>query len=77
MVVYLNDYKTARSSVAATADRYDEELLCANWNPALGAVLSLTTCPTTSEPSPILPETFTDAGAEEFLRRVYALASQI
>ena len=77
MVYYLDDYRTAREAAPAAVASYDEELLCANWNPALGAILSLKTCPTTTEPSPALPETFTDASAEEFLRRVYALASQI
>ena len=76
MLIYLDDYRKAQDSNMAKHDRYDEELLCANWNPAL-SVLALSCDQTTAELSPQLPEDFSNIDADAFLDRVYALATQV
>ena len=76
MVIYMDDYRKAQAMDAARHSRYDEELLCVNWNPAL-RVLAMSCYQTEQELSPQLPEDFEHLDAEAFLNRVYALATQV
>lgn len=77
MIISMEAYRqkkvTANSQAALT--RYDEELLCVNWNPAVGA-LALSSYQRLQELSPPLPRENEklDPG---FMQRVYALATQI
>lgn len=75
MVIYLDDYRKAKAAQPAQA-RYDEDLLCANWNPAVGLV-AMSCYQTERELSPQLPEDFSNVDVPAFLDRVYALATQI
>ncbi len=76
MVIYMDDYRKAQAMNVATHHRYDEELLCANWNPAV-RVLAMSWYQTNQEFSPDLPEDFSKIDADAFLNRVYALATQV
>jgi len=76
MVIYMDDYRKAQDMNVTRHGRYDEELLCVNWNPAL-RVLAMSCHQTTEELSPQLPENFSNIDAEAFLDRVYALATQV
>jgi hypothetical protein len=76
MLIYLDDYRRAKAPQPASYTRYDEELLCVNWNPAV-SVVALSTYQTPQELSPELPEDFTALDVEAFMNRVYALATQI
>ena len=75
MVIYLNDYRKAKTATVAARSPYDEELLCVNWNPAI-SLIALSCYQRPQELSPHLPH---DGAALEpdFMDRVYALASQI
>jgi len=75
MLIYLDDYRNVKSAKFIGQSRYDEELLCANWNPAL-SLIALSCDPTAHEPSPTLPED-TAMVEQDFMDRVYALATQI
>ena len=75
MLIYLDDYRKAKSAKLIEHSRYDEELLCVNWNPAV-SMIALTCDQTPHEPSPTLPED-TAMVEQDFMDRVYALASQI
>jgi hypothetical protein len=76
MLIYLDDYRKAKTAKRIDYNsRYDEELLCVNWNPAVSLV-ALSCYQTPRELSPELPED--NAMVEpSFMDRVYALASQI
>lgn len=74
MVIYLDDYRKARTA-RFPALRTDDQLLCVNWNPAFGAV-ALSCFQSTQELSPELPDDHVMV-QPEFLNRVYSLASQI
>jgi len=76
MVIYLDDYRKAKSAAHAELGRYDEELLCVNWNPAV-SLIAMSCYQTPQELSPQLPEDFTAVDVPAFMNRVYALASQI
>jgi hypothetical protein len=76
MLIHLDDYRKAKAAKVAGHQRYDEELLCVNWNPAVRLV-ALTCFQNPQELSPELPEDFTTADVAGFMNRVYALASQI
>jgi hypothetical protein len=76
MLIYLDDYRKAKAPKPAEYSRYDEELLCVNWNPAV-SVVALTCYQTPQELSPNLPEDFTAVDVQAFMNRVYALATQI
>ena len=76
MVIYMDDYRKAQNSSVGKDDRYDEELLCANWNPSLRA-LAISCFQTTAELTPQLPEDFSNIDVEAFLDRIYALATQV
>lgn len=75
MVIYMDDYRKAKAA-KRTEERYDEELLCVNWNPAIG-VIAMSCYQTEQELSPKLPEDFTGVDVKSFLERVYALATQV
>lgn len=75
MLIYLDDYRKPKPALAAE-HRYDEELLCVNWNPAVRLV-ALTCYQKPEELSPELPEDFSTVDVTAFMDRVYALASQI
>ena len=75
MVINMNDYRKAKE-LKLPARRRDEELLCANWNPAFGVVaLSCHVMP--QNLSPALPDDFEDVDIHALLERMRALASQI
>ena len=76
VVIYLDEYRKAKAINVAERRRGDEELLCVNWNPAVAA-LAKSCFQTEQELSPELPEDFSAFNVEEFLDRVYALASQV
>ena len=76
MVIYMDDYRKAQESKVDPRQRYDEELLCVNWNPAI-RVIALSSYQTAAELTPQLPEDFGNLDAKAFLDRVYALATQV
>ncbi|HKA46267.1 MAG TPA: hypothetical protein VKF40_30020 [Burkholderiales bacterium] len=76
MVIYMEDYRKAQSSSVVKDAGYNEELLCANWNPALQA-FAMSCFQTAAELSPQLPEDFSNIDVEAFLDRIYALATQV
>jgi len=76
MVIYMDDYRKAQESLVDQHRRYDEALMCMNWNPAI-SVIATSCCQTAEELSPQLPEDFSTIDAAAFLDRVYALATQV
>ena len=76
MLVYLDDYRKAKAPQPAGYGRYDEELLCVNWNPAV-MVVARSCYQRPQELSPELPEDFRAVDLQAFMSRVYALATQI
>ena len=77
MIISLDDYRKAKEAKrAAPVQRYDEELLCVNWNPAV-SLIAMSCFQTDQELSPQLPEDFSKIDTDVFLDRVYALASQV
>lgn len=76
MVIYLDEYRKAKAMKVVASPRYDEEVLCVNWNPAIG-VIAMSCYQKPSELSPQLPEDFSNVDVDAFLARVYALATQI
>lgn len=77
MIIVLDDYRNAKAARRLEkVERYDEELLCVNWNPAVQLV-AMSCFQTEQELSPPLPEDFSSIDAGVFLDRIYALASQI
>jgi len=76
VIIYMDDYRKAQAMNVAAHRRYDEELLCVNWNPAV-RVLAMSWYQTNQELSPELPEDFSKIDADAFLNRVYALATQV
>ncbi len=76
MLIHLDDYRKAKAAKVADSLRYDEELLCVNWNPAVRLV-ALSCYQSPQELSPRLPEDFEPVDVTGFMSRVYALASQI
>jgi hypothetical protein len=76
MVIYLDNYRKAQAVKSASHARYDEELMCVNWNPAI-RVFAMSCYQDARELSPELPEDFSTIDADGFLNRVYALATQV
>lgn len=77
MVILMDDYRKAKAvHHVEPAQRYQEELLCVNWNPAVG-LLALSCFRNEQELSPQLPEDLSSIDTGAFLDRVYALAGQI
>ena len=77
MIVYLDEYRTAKAlKIAAAQQRYDEGRMCVNWNPAFGTLATF--CyQHPHELSPQLPDDITSIDVDAFVNRVYALATQI
>jgi hypothetical protein len=76
MVINMDDYRKTKAAPRPERSRYDEELLCVNWNPAIG-VMAMSCYQTEQEFSPQLPEDFAGVDVKTFLDRVYALATQV
>lgn len=77
MVLFLDDYRKARAvNRIEPLQRYDEELLCVNWNPAVN-LLAVSCFRNEQELSPQLPKDLSTIDAGDFLDRVYALAGQV
>ena len=76
MVIYMDDYRKAQESRVDQRRRYNDELMCVNWNPAI-SVMATSCYQTAEELSPQLPEDFSTIDAAAFLDRVYALATQV
>jgi hypothetical protein len=75
MVISLQRYwKLKEAQRLAPVPRYDEELLCANWNPAVQLLLQ-SSCQTEQESSSQLTNNASAIDADTFLDRVYALAT--
>jgi hypothetical protein len=77
VVISMDDYRKAKAAKRIEpARRYDEVLLCVNWNSTVG-LIPMSCCQTEQGLSPQLPEDFANFDVRGFLDRVYALASQI
>jgi len=76
VVIYMDDYRKAQAMDVAAHSRYDDELLSANWNPAIRGLATFW-YQTSREISPDLPEDSARIDADAFLDRVYALATQV
>lgn len=79
MIIDLEQYRKAkrgRTTRAVVARHYEEQRMCVNWKPTRG--LSAVFC--YSDPrllSPHLPDDMAAIDVEDFIDRVYGLASQI
>ena len=77
MVILMKDCRQSKAAKRTElVRRYDEELLFANWNPAVG-LIPMSCRQSFQKLGPQHPEDFTDFDVKCFLDRVYALASQI
>jgi hypothetical protein len=76
MVIFMKDCRQSKTAKRTErVRRYDEELLFANWNPAVG-LIPMSCRQSFQKLGPQHPEDFTDFDVKCFLDRVYALASQ-
>jgi hypothetical protein len=73
MVIYLDQYKAAPARSLKNGT-YGDEIMNANWNPA---VVYMFEDVAQRAISPELPEDLSTVDVDAFLSRVYALASQI
>lgn len=77
MLIYLDDYRKVKAARTLTLEeRYGEELLCVNWNPMV-ALSAMYSYQRPQELSPRLPDDLSSIDVDSFIRRVYALATQI
>lgn len=76
MVIYLDQYRKAKSINMAGMQRHAEQRLCVNGIPAI-RVIAMPNDQDMHEPSPQLPDDFNSVDADVFYTRAYALASQI
>ena len=76
MVIYMEEYAAAKSTpgAAVTERTYADEIMYANWNPA---VPNMTRETSQTTPSPELPDNLSAIDVNAFLDRVYALATLI
>lgn len=75
MAISLQRYwKLKEAQRLAPVARYDEELLSANWNPAVQLLLQ-SRDPTEQDSIPQLPNDSSGIDADTFLDRLYALAT--
>ena len=76
MVIYMEQYTAARATPAAWLKNgtYEDEIMYANWNPAL---LDMSGETREAAASPDLPEDMSTIDAAAFLDRIYALATLI
>ena len=76
MIIFMKKCRKSKTvKRAELVRRYDEELLFANWNPAVG-LIPMSCRQSFQKLGPQHPEDLTDFDAKEFLDRVYELASQ-
>jgi hypothetical protein len=76
MVIFMKDCRQSKTAKRTErVRRYDEELLFANWNPAV-ELIPMSCRQSIQKLGSQRPEDFTDFDVKEFLDRVYALASQ-
>jgi len=76
VIIYMDDYRKAQAMKISSHARYDDEILCANSNPAI-RVFAMSCYQNNRELSPELPEDLSKLDADGFLNRVYALATQV
>ena len=76
MVIYMDQYRTAKTAPAAWLKNgtYGDEVMHANWNPAVIHMIRETT---QAAPSPELPDDLSTVDVDAFLGRVYGLATLI
>jgi hypothetical protein len=76
MVICMKQYTAAKAAPAAHLKdgAYGDEIMYANWNPA---VLHMTRETAHAAPNPRLPDDLSTVDAGAFLDRVYALATLI
>ena len=76
MVIYIDQYRTVRTQPALWLKNgtYGDEVMQAEWNPAVIQVLNE---PALLALSPKLPDQMSEIDADAFLGRVYGLASLI
>jgi hypothetical protein len=76
MVIYLHKYRKMRTARIRAPEPARVELQCVNWIPVRGMGTAFPYC----EPrqlSPDLPEEFAQVDIDEFVGRIYGLATQI
>lgn len=76
MVIYMEQYRKAKTINGVGMHRHIEEKLCVNGNPAI-RVIAMPSNQGLNELSPQLPEDFSTVDIGALYDRVYALASQI
>lgn len=76
MVIYMDRYRAAKAAPvrALKNGTYGDEIMNANWNPAVVYMFSNVA---QRAISPELPEDLTTVDVDEFLGKIYALATQI
>ena len=76
MVFYLDQYRAANAAPVGMLKNgtYGDEVMYANWNPA---VVYMANAVAQCALSPELPEDLTTIDVDAFLAKVYALATQI
>ncbi len=76
MVIYMDEFRAANSAPVEWLRNgtYGDEIMHANWNPAVLQIVPETTSAT---PSPELPDDMSTVDVDAFLGRVYALATLI
>ncbi len=72
MVIYLDQYRNVTATLPR-APRYGEDVMNANWTPELAAVAAVEQ----QLRAPELPEDLSLIDVEEFMGRIYALATQV
>lgn len=75
MLIFLNDFRKKKEDPSSGRD-YSDEVMCANWNPAIEHI-PLTTRGCALQAALPASEDFAVEDPEAFLNRVYALATQI
>lgn len=76
MIFYMDDYrKVEQFETLSQVDR-EEERMCVNWNSAVSS-LALSCYQRPQELSPPLPVDLANIDVDNFLDRVYGLATQI
>lgn len=76
MVIYLDQYRKAKTITMAGMQHHAEAKLCVNGTSAIG-VIAMPNAQGWNELSPQLPEDFCTVDIDALYDRVYALASQI
>lgn len=76
MVIYMDQYRKAKTINMAGMHRHAKEKLCVNGNSAIG-VIAMPRERAFNDLSPQLPDDFSNVDMVALYNRVYALASQI